>query len=95
MEAELISSCDLPPLKDRADTLRRCGETFYGNFVEVRLAGAISYKSAHGIMNVYRLMVRPDHFRNQNRPVLIGARREGVVTATSGAIGAIDPSASS
>ena len=66
VEAELISSCDLPPLKDRADTLRRCGETFYGYFVEVRLAGAISYKEAHSFMNVYRLFVRPDHFRNGN-----------------------------
>lgn len=63
MEAELIGSCDMPPLKDRDDTLRRCGETFYGYFVEGRLAEAISYKEAHGTMSVYRLMVRPAHFR--------------------------------
>ena len=78
MEAELISSCDLPPMKDRADTLRRCGETFYGYFVEVRLAGAISYKSAHGIMNVYRLMVRLDGFRKGIARCFLGHVERGL-----------------
>jgi hypothetical protein len=77
VEAELIGSCDMPPLKDRADTLRRCGETFYGYSVEVRLAGAISYKSAHSIMNVYRPMVRPDHFPKGIARCLLGHVERG------------------
>jgi hypothetical protein len=78
VEAELISSCDLPPLKDRADTLRWCGEPFYGYVMEVRLAGAISCKSAHGIMNVYRLMVRPDHIRKGIARCLLGYVERGL-----------------
>jgi hypothetical protein len=62
----------MPPLKDRADTLRRCVETLYGYFEEGRLAGAISYREAHGLMNVYRLLVRPDHFRKGNARCLLG-----------------------
>ena len=77
MEAELIGSHDIPPLKDRADTLRRCGETLYGYFVEGRLAGAISYKEAYGIVNVYRLIVLLDQFRKGIARCLLGHVERG------------------
>jgi hypothetical protein len=68
----------LPPLKDRTDTLRRCRETFYGYLVEGRLAGAISYKEANGLMNVYRILVGPDHFRKGNARCLLGHVERGL-----------------
>jgi ribosomal protein S18 acetylase RimI-like enzyme len=63
VEAELIGSFDIPPLKDTADTLRRCGETFCGFFAEGRLVGAISYRREGGVLDIHRLVVNTDHFR--------------------------------
>ncbi len=63
VEAELIGSLDIPPLKDTQDTLRRCGETFCGYLAEGRLVGAISYKRGDGVLDIHRLVVHPDHFR--------------------------------
>ena len=63
VEARLIGSFDIPPLKDTADTLRRCGETFYGFFEKGRLVAAISCKREDDILDIHRLMVHPDHFR--------------------------------
>ena len=63
VEAELIGSSDIPPLKDTADTLRLCGETFSGFFAGGRLVGAISYKRGDGVLDIHRLVVHPDHFR--------------------------------
>jgi ribosomal protein S18 acetylase RimI-like enzyme len=63
VEAELIGSFDIPPLKDTAGTLRRSGETFHGFFEEERLVAAISYKIEDGILDIHRLVVHPDHFR--------------------------------
>jgi ribosomal protein S18 acetylase RimI-like enzyme len=63
VEAGLIGSFDIPPLKDTADTLRRCGETFCGFFEEERLVAAISYRREDDILDIHRLVVHPDHFR--------------------------------
>jgi len=63
VEAELIGSFDIPPLKDTADTLRRCGETFCCFFAEGRLVGAISYRREGGVLDIHRLVVNTDHFR--------------------------------
>ena len=63
VEAELIGTFDIPPLKDTGDTLRRCGETFCGFFAEGRLAGAISYKIEGDVLDIHRLVVHPDRFR--------------------------------
>lgn len=63
VEAELIGSSDIPPLKDTAETLRRCGETFCGFFAGGRLVGAVSYKRVDGLLDIHRLVVHPDHFR--------------------------------
>jgi ribosomal protein S18 acetylase RimI-like enzyme len=63
VEARLIGSWDIPPLKDTVHTLRRCRETFCGYFVEGRLIGMLSYKKVGDILDIHRLAVHPDHFR--------------------------------
>ena len=63
VEAELIGSSEIPPLKDTLRDLMRCGETFYGCFEKGRLVGAISYKCEGRVLDVHRLVVHPDHFR--------------------------------
>lgn len=63
VEAALIGTSDIPPLKDTPRTLARTGETFYGYFEEGSLVGAISYKNEKGILDIHRLVVHPDHFR--------------------------------
>src|SRR5690606_13828355 len=44
IEAVLIGFHDIPPLNDSIASLKECDETFYGYFVDDRLAGIISYK---------------------------------------------------
>lgn len=63
VEAELIDFYDIPPLKDTVSTLRRCGETFYGCYVDGELGGVISIKVEEGLIDIHRLMVHPKHFR--------------------------------
>jgi ribosomal protein S18 acetylase RimI-like enzyme len=63
VEAALIGTSDIPPLKDTPETLARCGETFYGYFEGDSLVGAISYKIENDTLDIHRLVVRPDRFR--------------------------------
>ena len=63
VEAELIGYSDIPPLKDTVATLQKCGETFYGYYIEDELSGAISIKIEQGIIDIHRLIVHPRHFR--------------------------------
>lgn len=63
VEARLIGSWDIPPLKDTVHALRRCGETFCGYFVEGQLAGMLSYKKEGDVLDIHRLAVHLDHFR--------------------------------
>ena len=63
VEAELIGSSDIPPLKETLWNLMHCGETFYGYFEKERLVGVISYKKEGGVLDIHRLVVHPDHFR--------------------------------
>jgi ribosomal protein S18 acetylase RimI-like enzyme len=65
VEAELIQSHDLPPLKDTIDSLQQCDETFYGYFDDntMQLLGAISYKIEDAVLDIHRLIVHPDSFR--------------------------------
>lgn len=63
VEAALIGTSDIPPLKDTPETLARCGETFYGYFEGDSLIGAISYKVKDNVLDIHRLVVHPDHFR--------------------------------
>lgn len=63
VEADYIGTMDIPPLKETLQELRDCGETFIGFFEDGVLAGVLSYKMDHDIMDIHRLMVHPSFFR--------------------------------
>jgi 8-oxo-dGTP pyrophosphatase MutT (NUDIX family)/GNAT superfamily N-acetyltransferase len=63
IEAELIGTNEIPPLKETLEQLQNCGETFIGYYIENRLAGAVSYKMEAGTLDIHRVMVHPDFFR--------------------------------
>ena len=63
VEADLIGSRDIPGLRDTLRTLQRCGETFFGCFPRGELVGAIPFKREVSVLDIHRLVVRPDHFR--------------------------------
>jgi ribosomal protein S18 acetylase RimI-like enzyme len=52
VEAALIGSFDIPPLREPMHDLACCGE----------MVGAVSYKVETGVMDVHRLVVHPQHF---------------------------------
>jgi GNAT superfamily N-acetyltransferase len=63
VEAKLINFYDIPPLKETVETLRTCGEQFFGYFIEDELCGAISYIVEGKTLDIHRLIVHPNHFR--------------------------------
>ncbi|MGO4184811.1 GNAT family N-acetyltransferase [Paenibacillus sp. TAF43_2] len=63
VEAELIDFYEIPPLKDTVDTLRNCGEIFYGYYINNELCGAIAIMIDNNIIDIHRLIIHPDHFR--------------------------------
>ncbi|MWV47296.1 GNAT family N-acetyltransferase [Paenibacillus sp. HJL G12] len=65
LEAEKIGFYDIPPLLDTHETLKNCGEIFYGCLNEEGdLIGAVATKEeAKGSLTLMRMMVHPDHFR--------------------------------
>jgi len=63
VEAELIDFYEIPPLKDTVDTLRNCGETFYGYYINNELCGAIAIMKENNIIDIHRLIIHPNHFR--------------------------------
>ena len=63
VEAKLIDRADIPPLLETLYDLQKSGETFYGFFKEGALAGVIAYKNDDEILDIYRVMVHPDYFR--------------------------------
>ncbi|WP_442601393.1 GNAT family N-acetyltransferase [Paenibacillus sp. KN14-4R] len=63
VEAEIIGFDDIPPLKETLEELMQCKEQFYGYFIEEELAGVISYVLDESGLDIYRLVVHPDHFR--------------------------------
>lgn len=63
-EAERIGFEEIPPLMDTLDTLKSCGESFYGWVEDGELLGALAVKSeSPGSLTLTRMMVYPDHFR--------------------------------
>ena len=63
IEADIIGFYEIPPLRDTINTLKDCGETFYGHFIEEVLAAIISYKIEDGILDIHRLAVHPSFFK--------------------------------
>lgn len=63
VEAQIIGSDDIPPLKDTVEKLQTCGEIFFGYYLNGELCGAISYKLEADEIDIHRLIVHPNHFR--------------------------------
>lgn len=71
VEAKLIGNYDIPPLKDTIDSLTCCGEIFYGYIVDDVLAGIISYKLSESVVDIHRVAVHPDFFRQGIADILL------------------------
>lgn len=64
LEAELIGFLDIPPLLDTFETLRNCGEIFYGWIEDQELRGAAAIEiESSGTVTITRMMVDPAYFR--------------------------------
>ncbi|MEA1852586.1 GNAT family N-acetyltransferase [Cytobacillus sp. OWB-43] len=63
IEAAIIGSYDLPPLKETIETLQNCGESFFGYYSEERLYGVISINIDRHVIEVCRLVVHPNFFK--------------------------------
>lgn len=63
IEAKLIGTMNLPPLKESFKQFRECEETFFGYYKDQELAGAISFTLEEGALTICRLVVHPNHFR--------------------------------
>ena len=63
VEAKLIGTQKIPPLMETLEQLMDCDETFLGYYEQEELIGALSYKRKGGEVDIYRMMVNPDHFR--------------------------------
>lgn len=65
VEAELIGTNEIPPLRDTVKSLQNCGEVFFGYFEDEDLCGAISLKIETNVADIHRLIVHPTHFRKR------------------------------
>lgn len=64
LEAERIGFAEIPPLMDTFDTLKSCGESFYGWMQDGELLGALAVKAeSPDSLTLTRMMVHPGHFR--------------------------------
>src|SRR5919201_3614970 len=72
VEAELIGSDGIPPLRETLEELRTCGEEFLGSLVEGQLVGAISWRFGADTIDIHRLVVHPAHFRRGSAWLPVG-----------------------
>jgi ribosomal protein S18 acetylase RimI-like enzyme len=63
IEADLIGSSLIPPLRETLPELQSCGEVFHGWFESSRLLGFISHKLKDHVLDIHRVAVHPDGFR--------------------------------
>lgn len=63
IEADIIGFHEIPPLKDTIDSLKECGEIFYGYYINNVLAGIISYKIIETVLDIHRVAIHPLFFR--------------------------------
>lgn len=73
IEAELIGSDGIPPLRETLEELQASGETFLGAFVHGELAGAVSWRVESSTLDLHRLVVDPARFRGGIGTALIRA----------------------
>ncbi|MDF2066652.1 GNAT family N-acetyltransferase [Bacillus sp. Cr_A10] len=65
VEAEIIGTNEIPPLRDTVETLQECEEVFFGYYEDGDLCGAISLKIENNVVDIHRLIVHPTHFRKR------------------------------
>jgi ribosomal protein S18 acetylase RimI-like enzyme len=63
IEADLIGSIMIPPLRETLEELQSCAEVFHGWFEDDRLLGFISHKLEENVLDIHRVAVHPDGFR--------------------------------
>jgi ribosomal protein S18 acetylase RimI-like enzyme len=63
IEAELIGSSMIPPLRETLEELQSCDEVFHGWFEADLLLGFISHKLEENVLDFHRVAVHPDGFR--------------------------------
>ena len=74
IEAELIGSHEIPPLRETVAELQGCGETFLvARDGDGALAGAISWRVDGGVIDLHRLVVDPALFRRGVGSALVRA----------------------
>ena len=73
IEAELIGSDGIPPLRETIEELQSCGETFLGALLGGEVAGAISWRFRENTIDIHRLVVDPDRFRRGVATALVRA----------------------
>jgi ribosomal protein S18 acetylase RimI-like enzyme len=91
VEAVLIGSDEIPPLRETLAELQASGETFLGMRLSGALVGAISWRSDGETIDLHRLVVDPAHFRTGVGSALIrcavgavpGARQAVVQTGAA------------
>ena len=82
VEASLLGVASLPPQHERAADIQRSGETFLGVVEDGRLVGAVSYRRDGGTVDIHRLVVHPDAFRQGHATRLLEALDEAESDAT-------------
>ena len=73
VEARLIGSDEIPPLRESLAELQACGEIFLGAFADGRLAGAVSWKVDGETLDLHRLVVDPAYLRRGIGAALVRA----------------------
>ncbi|MEV4253976.1 GNAT family N-acetyltransferase [Spirillospora sp. NPDC049652] len=74
VEAELIGSHDIPPLRETLTDLRECGEHFLGAQDDGKLLGAVSWTVLDdGTVDICRLVVHPSAHRRGLATALLDA----------------------
>lgn len=63
VEADLIGTDAIPPLRETVADLQASGESLWGYYADGELAGAVGYKREGDLLDMYRLAVSPTYFR--------------------------------
>ena len=63
VEADLIGFQGIPALYESLEELQSTPETFYGTYQNQVLIGAVSYRLRDTILDIHRLVVAPNYFR--------------------------------